>query len=207
MGEWEISIMKKFLHKPFKWLRKQYIGAGSQMIYPPDWRAIGYTWLIRQRFRSLGEKSYIRPPITLHHPKAMQIGNDVFIREHAWLNAQRRPDEQVSLMIGDGTYIGRFAHINAFHEVIIETNVLIADRVFISDVDHSYNDPNVPIMFQTPEFKGRVLLCAGCWIGIGAVILSGIRVGKNAVVGANAVVTHDVPDYAVVGGVPAKQIR
>jgi len=62
-------------------------------------------------------------------------------------------------------------------------------------------------MDQGIEFKGHVHLCTGCWIGIGAVILPGVRVGRNAVVAANAVVTKDVPDYAVVAGIPARVIK
>ena len=54
---------------------------------------------------------------------------------------------------------------------------------------------------------GAVTINDGCWIGIGAVILPGVEIGRNAVVGANAVVTRNVPDFAVVGGVPARRIN
>jgi acetyltransferase-like isoleucine patch superfamily enzyme len=81
---------------------------------------------------------------------------------------------------------------------------MIADRVYISDIDHEYRDDRLPVIAQGVYSKGPVLLKAGCWIGVGAVILPGVTVGRNAVVGANAVVTRDVPDFAVVGGVPAK---
>ena len=55
--------------------------------------------------------------------------------------------------------------------------------------------------------EGPVILKRGCWIGAGAVILSGITVGEGAVVGAGAVVTHDVPGYTMVAGNPAREIR
>jgi len=91
--------------------------------------------------------------------------------------------------------------------VIIESNVLIADRVYISDADHNFEDREVPIRLQGDHFKAPVRLRTGCWIGIGAVILPGAAVGRNAVVAANAVVRQDVPDYTIVGGVPAKILR
>ena len=84
---------------------------------------------------------------------------------------------------------------------------MIADRVFIGDADHSYMDPEAPIRRQGDSFQGAVRLEDGCWIGIGAVILPGVTIGNNAVVGANAVVTKSVPARAIVVGVPAKIIR
>jgi acetyltransferase-like isoleucine patch superfamily enzyme len=112
-----------------------------------------------------------------------------------------------TLRIGDGSYIGRLVQINALRSVDIGENVLIADRVFISDADHIFGDTKVPIRLQGDSFIGDVTLRDGCWIGIGAVILPGVTIGRNAVVAANAVVTKDVLDCSVVGGVPAKLIK
>lgn len=167
-----------------------------------------YTLVKKFKFKKFGKHSYFKLPITIRNANCITIGTGVFIREHAWLNANNtRDDGRSTLIIGDYTYIGRFVHINALNDVIISDNVLIADRVFISDVDHSFSDTNIPIIFQNITSKGPVLLSKGCWIGIGAVILPGVKIGKNSVVSANAVVTKDVPDYCVVGGIPAKIIK
>jgi len=136
------------------------------------------------------------------------VGNQVHICEQAWLNAKdTRGDGQPTLRIADRTYIGRFVQINAWQSVTIEEDVLISDRVFISDADHNFRRADIPIGMQGDAYIGPVTLCDGCWIGIGAVILPGVRIGRNAVVAANAVVTRDVPDRTVVGGIPAKIIR
>jgi len=167
-----------------------------------------YTSMVSPRFRRWGEHSRVSPPMTVTCPWAIEIGDHVVIREHAWLNVRTdRSDGRPSLTIGDGTYIGRFVHINARRDVVIEPNVLVADRVYISDAFHSHSSHSVPILQQKAEFSGRVLLCAGCWIGIGAVILPGVRIGRNAVVAANAVVRSDIPDYATAGGVPARILK
>ncbi|MDD5131490.1 MAG: acyltransferase [bacterium] len=167
-----------------------------------------YTMIKRGCFCKWGKGSRLYPPATLYGARFMEVGDQVLIREHAWLTAKnQRSDLRCSLIIGQGTYIGRFAQINAWQDVVIEANVLIGDRVFISDADHNYADTKVPIIQQGDQFKGRVLLCSGCWIGIGAVILPGVKIGKNAVVAANAVVTGDVPDFTIVGGIPAKIIK
>lgn len=176
--------------------------------YPADWLAKLYTWWRRGEFAAWGPGSYLKPPATIRGADRIRVGANVFLREHCWLNATAsRSDGSASLTIGDRTYVGRFSHINAYQDVTIESDVLIADRVFISDVDHTFHDRTTPIIHQPAEFQGPVVLKSGCWIGIGAVVLPGVTVGRNAVVAANAVVTRDVPDYAVVGGVPASPLR
>jgi acetyltransferase-like isoleucine patch superfamily enzyme len=167
-----------------------------------------YTLLMRNRFAVWGRKSRLEPSAKLIAPYLVSVGNDVYICEHSWLNAaDDRGDGMPTLRIGDGTYIGRFAHINAWRNVTIGINVLIADRVFISDCQHNYTDSTMPICLQGDSFGGEVVLMDGCWIGIGAAILPGVTIGRNAVVAANSVVTKDVPDFAVYGGVPAKLIK
>ena len=167
-----------------------------------------YTTLMRGRFASWGVSSRLEPSAKLISPHLVQIGNHVNICEHSWFNAKDdRGDGKPTLTIGNGTYIGRFVHINAWQNVVIENNVLLADRVFISDADHNYLNTDIPVILQGDCFKGPVRLKEGCWLGIGAVILPGVTIGKNAVVASSSVVTKSVPDYAVVGGIPAKIIK
>jgi acetyltransferase-like isoleucine patch superfamily enzyme len=167
-----------------------------------------YTAAVRPRFAAWGRRSRIEPSAKLLSPGLVHVGDHVHICEHAWLNAKDdRGDGAPTLRIGDHAYIGRFVQINAWRSVTLERHVLIADRVFISDCGHQFSDPTMPIRMQPDPFLGPVLLKEGCWIGTGAVILPGVTVGRNAVVAANAVVSRDVPDRAVVGGVPARLIR
>ena len=167
-----------------------------------------HTKLQSWRFAHWGSRSCLEFPAKLVQPNLILIGNNVYISTAAWLNAKDdRGTGQPTLRIGDGTYIGRMVQINAWRDVEIGPNVLIGDRVLITDADHSFHLTNEPIIWQGDAFKGPVRLIEGCWIGAGAVILPGITIGRNAVVSANAVVTKDVADRAVVGGVPAKSIK
>lgn len=169
---------------------------------------LSYTVAMRGRFAFWGRKSRLEPFAKLISPNLVSVGNQVQLCEHAWINAyDDRGDGKKTLTIGDGTYVGRFAHINAWRSVTIEKNVLIADRVFISDCEHNHSSLEIPILHQGASFKGPVLLKEGCWLGIGVVILPGVTVGRNAIVAANAVVTRDVPDRTVVAGAPAKVIK
>jgi acetyltransferase-like isoleucine patch superfamily enzyme len=162
----------------------------------------------RGAFAGWGEGSRLGRGARLVNPGLVQVGSRVVLGEHAWINAKDdRGDGVPTLRIGDGTYIGRFAQINAWRSVTIGREVLIADRVFISDADHNYQDAATPIRLQGDAYVGPVELRDGCWLGIGVVILPGVTVGRNAVVAANAVVTQDVPDRTVVGGIPARIIK
>ena len=167
-----------------------------------------YSHIVSYQFDLWGKGSRLGRGAKLIGPNLIQVGNNVSIGELSWLNAKDdRGDGEVTLTISDGVYIGRLVQINAWQSVAIDKNVMIADRVFISDSEHNFIDTAIPIIFQGESFQGAVTLREGCWIGIGAVILPGVTIGRNAVVAANAVVTKDVPDYVVVGGVPAKIIN
>ena len=168
---------------------------------------LSYSLIMSNQFAAWGNGSKIGRGAKLIGSEFIHVGSDVRIGEQAWLNAKDYCGIGMpTLIIGDGTYIGRLVQINAWSNVTIGRNVLIADRVFISDADHNFSDTCKPIRLQGDSFVGAVTLQDGCWIGIGAVILPGVMVGRNAVVAANAVVTKDVPDCAVVGGIPAKII-
>lgn len=163
-----------------------------------------YSYFCKRKFHSCGKNFRIYFPALLNNPKKMAFGDDVSIASHAWFNCLKNSKNEITLKVGNGVSIGRFAHINAYEKVIIEDYVLIAERVHISDCSHIFSDPEIPIIHQGEAFQGEVIIQRGAWIGSGAVILPGTNIGRNAVVGANAVVTRDVPDNYIARGVPAK---
>ena len=167
-----------------------------------------YTIVMRGSFANFGKHSQLGRHAKIIGAEMIHVGSDVLLGKYIWLNAKDNSnDGEVTLYIEDGTYIGRFVQINAWHSVTIGRNVLISDRVFIGDADHNYDDDNKPIIKQGDSFKGGVTLKDGCWVGIGAVILPNVTIGRNAVIAANSVVTKNVPDFTVVGGIPAKIIK
>jgi acetyltransferase-like isoleucine patch superfamily enzyme len=108
--------------------------------------------------------------------------------------------------IGAKTVMGQECTISAFQHVAIGRECVIADRVMLIDFDHGMVEVERPIRLQG-IYKRDVNVGHNCWIGYGACVLRGVTVGNNAVVGTSAVVTKDVPDNAVVGGIPARAIR
>ena len=105
------------------------------------------------------------------------------------------------MTIGKNVTINKGATILSPGKVVIEDNVLIGPEVKITTVDHDLYDRHNMFHF------GQVTIKENAWICIGAIICPGVTIGKNAVVAAGAVVTKDVPDNVVVGGVPAKVIK
>lgn len=87
--------------------------------------------------------------------------------------------------------------------------MLTGPHVFIADHNHQYEDIKKPIYLQGARHnKGdRIEICSGTWIGTNAVIVGNVRIGKNCVIGANSVVTHDIPDYCVAVGAPARVVK
>ena len=111
-----------------------------------------------------------------------------------------------SLIIKKGSRIGDFAHIYATNEIVIEENVLFANFIYVSDTDHGYEDPDIPVLDQPIIRKGKVRIGEGSWLGE-HVCVCGASIGKHCIIGANAVVIKDIPDYSIAVGVPAKVVK
>ncbi|HTB71259.1 MAG TPA: acyltransferase [Solirubrobacteraceae bacterium] len=108
--------------------------------------------------------------------------------------------------IGAKTVIGQECTISAYQHVSIGRECIVADRVMLIDFDHGVTEVERPVRLQG-IYKRDVRVGHNVWIGYGACVLRGIAVGDNSIVGTNSVLTHDVPENAVVGGVPARLIR
>lgn len=160
------------------------------------------------RFYSFGWMSRVHCCDMLTNPKAISIGKNVLIRKGARLEAVGNWDgKRPKIIIGDGTKIQFYFHCGAAESVIIGNDVLIGGRVYITDHDHVYDDPQLPAVQNWRVKSKPVIIEKGAYLGEGAVILKGVTIGERAVVGANSVVTKDVPPYTIVAGVPARNIR
>ena len=108
--------------------------------------------------------------------------------------------------IGAKTVLGQECTISAYQHVSIGRECILADRVMLIDFDHGMVEVERPIRLQG-IYKRDVRVGHNVWIGYGACILRGVEVGDNSVIGTNAVVTRDLPENSVAGGVPARLIR
>lgn len=171
----------------------------------------GSIWYYRywkaRHFARFDKSAIVYCPLNINGMEHISLGANVQINYRTWLAALPLTNmPSCDLVIGAGTIIGNFNHIYATHKVVLGKKVLTADKVYISDNLHDYRNIDLAIMDQPVIQNKEVSIGDGTWIGENAVIL-GCSIGRNCVVAANAVVTKDVPDYSIVGGVPAKVLK
>lgn len=154
-------------------------------------------------FKKIGNLSVIIRPLKLTNPQNIVIGNNVIINDFGWLYTH---DNGSYLSINCGSRIGHFTHIVCKNKVVIGKNVLVADKVYISDSYHGYEDIEQPILQQPIKSKGEVYIGENSWIGENVSVLS-CKIGKHCIIGANSVVNKDIPDYSIAVGAPAKVIK
>jgi acetyltransferase-like isoleucine patch superfamily enzyme len=164
-----------------------------------------------RRFAAFGAGSLMAFPTgAVYGEPWIEVGDQCMIAELVTLCAGMAPGHDLGpepvLRVGDRCVIGRGSHIVAHHSIEIGADVFTGPYVYITDQNHSYADVEVPVGRQWPV-NSSVRIGAGTWLGTGAIVLPGSIIGKNVVVAAGAVVRGKVPDYAVVGGVPAKVLR
>jgi|SRR5882757_1695663 len=161
----------------------------------------------RRTLGKFGKHSYIKSPLKITGAGNIFIGEGTYIGYKSWLAGDGQTiSKDCRLEIGNNVSIGNFNHIYATKSIIIEDAVLTADKVYISDNLHSYENIHLPIKDQPVKQISIVVIGNGTWIGENACVM-GAKIGKNCVIGANAVVTKDIPDYCVVVGTPAKIIK
>jgi acetyltransferase-like isoleucine patch superfamily enzyme len=153
------------------------------------WRTAGMLFLGRGLELQVGRKGEIR------FGRFVWIGDRTKIRCHEGV-----------VEIGDKTVFGQECTISAYQRVRIGEQCVIADRAMFIDFDHGVSEVDRPIRVQG-IYKRDTVVGSNVWVGYGACVLRGVRVGDNSIIGTNAVVTKDVPANAVVGGVPARVLR
>jgi acetyltransferase-like isoleucine patch superfamily enzyme len=182
----------------------------------------GWEWAVRHgeitpstpgrlRFARLGEGACIAFPVgTIYGERWISVGDHTLIGQHVTLSAGFVPGLDLGpdliVRIGHSCSLGRGNQIIGHQSIVIGDNVFTGPNVYITDQNHSYGDLDMPIGRQWPE-NNPVVIGDGCWLGTGAIILPGTRLGKNVAVAGGAVVRGEFPDHCVVAGVPAKIVR
>jgi acetyltransferase-like isoleucine patch superfamily enzyme len=159
--------------------------------------------MYKLQFGKIGYKTYIKNPLKLNGKRQIFMGDHVVVSDLSWLEANNK---NTRLSIGDGSCIGNFNHIYCLNEIAIGKKVLTADKVYITDNSHHYEDTETPIIDQLIKPLQKVHIGDGAWIGENVCII-GASVGKGSVIGANSVVTKDIPDYSIAVGSPAIVIK
>lgn len=165
-------------------------------------------WIIRALiyklfFGQIKFPSYIGKPVMLFGTRKIFVGKYVRIFPNVRLETHGR---EARIEIQDDVAIGQNVHITSSSNLVIGKSSTILANVFITNIDHDYQEIGKHILKQKTFIK-ETAIGENCFIGIGACIQAGTILGRQCVVGANSVVRGTFPDYCVLAGAPAKIVK
>ena len=137
------------------------------------------------------------------HEGRLEIGPHTLLEPHVWITA---PGD-ARVRIGEGTFLNVGVMVAAMALVEIGSHCMLANGCVVTDADHRFDDPSRPVTWQGFTSKGPTRLGDNVWLGANVVVTSGVTIGERCVVGANSVVTDDLPPWTVAAGAPARPLR
>ncbi len=163
--------------------------------------------------------------VTLRHPHKIAIGDNVVVDDQCCLDAKGTDNRGIT--IGNGVFIGRNTILSCKNgDIVLEdranlgfnceifsaatvrvgSDVLMAAYTYLVGGDHLYDRVDIPVLQQGRTARG-IEVGSGAWLGAHVVVTDGSRVGRDAIIGAGAVVVGDIPEFAIAVGTPAKVLR
>ncbi|HJS92679.1 MAG TPA: acyltransferase [Solirubrobacteraceae bacterium] len=133
----------------------------------------------------------------------LEIGPHTLLEPDVWITA---PGE-ARVRIGGGTFLNRGAMVASLELVEIGEHCMLANGCYVTDSSHRFDDPDQPVPWQGFTTKGPTRIGDNVWCGVNVVVTTGVTIGDRCVIGANSVVTSDIPPFSVAAGVPARVLR
>jgi len=164
-----------------------------------------------QRFGAMGNGACLLfPQGAIYNEHYIQIGAETLVGPNTCITAGMAPGQEMPtdpvVRIGSRCIIGRGSHIVGHWSIEIGDDIQTGPYVYITDQNHTYEDPIEPIGRQWPT-EAAVSIGSGSWLGANVVVLPGAQIGEHVTVAAGAVVRGTFPDRCVIAGVPARIIR
>ena len=133
----------------------------------------------------------------------LEVGAQTLLEPHVWITA---PGE-ARVRIGSGTFLNIGVMVASHELVEIGDHCMFANGCFVTDANHRFDDQEKPVPWQGFSTKGPTRVGDNAWCGANVVITSGVSVGERCVIGANSVVTEDLPPFSVAAGSPARVLK
>lgn len=173
-----------------------------------------YTAFYSGKFYSFGKNSIIKPFLNTSNPKHISIGENVNIGSFCRITVSTEfggkvceSKNKIRIKIGNNVDVGNNSFISANNFIEIGSHSILSSYVFITDHDHGFENVYKNLHEQPLSDKGKVIIEDNVFLGTKCSILKNIRIGRHSVVGANTVVTKNIPPYSVVVGNPGKIIK
>ena len=197
-----IGFIARLVHVAFNLRTLALLKAPFKVFY--------YEW-ISAEFKSCGKHNYLEGFSKLRGGKYISIGSGMYIGKGiVWEVYNSLPNIIPSLSFGDNSSFGDDGHITCINKIQIGDGVRIGRKVFITDNAHGASERNLldmPAIKRPLVSKGPVIIEDNVWIGEMVCILPGVTIGRGSIIGANSVVTHDIPAYCVAAGNPARVVK
>lgn len=156
----------------------------------------------------------IRFPIVVRGKRNIDFGKGLTTGVGCRIEAyQKENSNEKVIHIGKNVQINDYVHITAMNKVVIGDNVLMASKIYISDCSHGFyeggdNDSNPDQIPMDRKYKvGEVIIGDNVWLGEFVLVLPDVIIGKGSIIGANSVVTKNIPAYSIAVGSPARVIK
>ncbi len=133
----------------------------------------------------------------------LEVGPHALLEPGVWITAPG----QARVRIGEGTFLNLGVMVASTALVEIGAHCMLANGCFVTDGNHRFDDPEMPITWQGFTSKGPTRIGDNTWLGANVVVTSGVTIGRRCVVGANSVVTTDIPEGSIAAGAPARVLK
>jgi acetyltransferase-like isoleucine patch superfamily enzyme len=133
----------------------------------------------------------------------LELGEHVLLEPNVWLTAPA-PGR---IRIGEGSFLNLGVMVAAVELVEIGAHCMFANGCFVTDGNHRFDDPGKPVPWQGFTTKGPTRIGDNVWCGANVVVTSGVTIGERSVIGANSVVTTDIPPFSIAAGAPARVLK
>jgi acetyltransferase-like isoleucine patch superfamily enzyme len=152
--------------------------------------------------------------VATYGAECITLGDDVVIAPHVILRALTGypwsdPPQTFApdVVLGNRVFMNSFSEISAANKVVLGDDVLVGNGCYITDNAHGYQDVGRSLREQPVRITGEIIIHERSWLSANVVVVGDVRIGKHCVIGANAVVNRDIPDYSLAVGVPARVVR
>jgi acetyltransferase-like isoleucine patch superfamily enzyme len=185
---------------------------GELKLYAQKWRWYERNSLPWNRLRIHREfmrrQAFVRWPVHGNVLEALrdgrlEVGPHTLLEPHVWITVS----DDGRVRIGEGSFLNIGVMVASVELVEIGDHCMFANGCFVTDGNHRFDDPDKPVPWQGFTSKGPTRVGDNVWCGANVVITSGVSVGERSVIGANSVVTQDLPPLSIAAGVPAKVLR
>ena len=164
-------------------------------------------WLNLLSTKSISSKVFLGPNVQIFGLKNTVIKENCTIGENSLFIVNNRSNEEIQLTVNSNVYIGRHNFITVGKSVFINEYCIIGDNCSLIGAGKIFKNPLVPYAMSGINFEKSIYIGVNCWLGNNVSIVGNVKIGHGSIIGANSLVTKDIPPFSMVIGSPAKIIK